>query len=236
MGGGEEVEYAAAARELARALDLDGAGIAAAQERVLRVRGVEAGLHVDAEGRAAEGLRRHGALKDALGGHYRDARAAHEVAERAEAALLRLARDGVRGDEDVFAPGEHHGPLAREGRDVHGQGVRRGLVRREQHDGRAGPELQRRGKLRPVDSGEPRYERRKAASLPRHGEGGSLRYVEKRLCENRDVHNHCIIPELSVKFNNIRSAPGAIYYYLIKYCRRGLDKTQMCYYNRCRII
>ena len=63
MSGGEEVEYAAAPRELTRTLYLHGAGVAAAQKRVLRVGRVEAALHVYAEGRAAEGLRRHCALE-----------------------------------------------------------------------------------------------------------------------------------------------------------------------------
>ena len=152
-------------------------------------------------------------------------RAVYELIQRAETALLGLTRDGVGGDEDIFAPGEHNGPLAREGGDINGESVCRRLVRREQHDGRAGPEIKRCSKLRPVYAGEPGYERRKATSLSRKGEGGSLRYVEKRFCENRDVHNHCIIPELSVKFNNIRSSRRPLYYYLIKYCRRGLDKT-----------
>ena len=226
LGGGEEIEYAAAAGKLARPLDLGRAGVAAAQQGVLRVPGFEAAFEVYVKGRAAEVLRRHGALKQALSGYNCISGAAEQLAQGAEAALLRLAGDGVRRDEDELAPRQERGPLPREGGEVPGQCLGRGLVRGQQQDAPPGPEPQGRRKLRPVHAREPRYERRKAAPIPRQGEGGSLGYVEKGLCQNAHVHNHCIIAEPPVKFNNIRPSPGRLYYYLIKYLRPPLQKKR----------
>ena len=108
---GKEIENAAAAAELAGALHLLRAHIAAAQKRVLRVLRRETAAVLDREGDILQHLLRDCALQES-----RDRRHQHgtflrgEQIQCAETALLGLARDAQRRIERIVTRREHrHG-------------------------------------------------------------------------------------------------------------------------------
>ena len=178
-GGGKEVQYAAAAGKLPRPVHLSGAGVAAAQQRVLGVLYRELPGLGNFKRAPAQGLRRDRPLQQPRRGDNCHLRAVEHGPQRADAPLLPLAGDRVRRVEGEVARIEVVHLRARKGGDVRADGLGGALVRAEHHQRRALPRGQGGGQLRPARRRQARYERRKPSPLPGAGEGGGLRYVEK---------------------------------------------------------
>ena len=179
VGGGEEVEDAAAPRELARALDLGAAPVAAAQQRVLHVLGRDALPVRDREGGLQQGLRRQGALHQARDrGDGQRALPLRQTVERGEALLLALARGGLGGVEHIVAHAEDRDLPAGHGRKVAGEGLGGGVVGADREQRQAERAVQRRGEIGPVHRRQAGNERRKPSALPQRGEGGGFLVVQ----------------------------------------------------------
>ena len=179
LRGRKKVQYAAAAGKLPRPVHLPGAGVAAAQQRVLGVLYRELPGLGDLKRAPAQGLRRDRPLQQPRRGDNRHLRAVEHGLQRAYAPLLPLAGDGVRRIEGEVARIEVVHLRARKGGDVRADGLGGALVRAEHHQRRALPRGQGGGQLRPARRRQARYERGKPSPLPGAGEGGGLRYVEK---------------------------------------------------------
>ncbi len=173
-GGREEVENAAAAGKLTRPLHLFGAGIAAADERVLHVLdGIAAG-RLKGKGGAAKRIGRHRALQQPGDGHGHDRRAVHDGGERGDAFLLRLAGGRVGRIEGEIAHAERHDRLAQQGAQVVGEILGGGVVRADDEERQAAADAQSRREIGAVDGGKPGNERRKSSALQQGGEGGGF--------------------------------------------------------------
>ena len=184
--GGKKVQDAAAHGELTRALDLVGAAVAAADERVGDVLHGDLAAVGDRKGRAAQHLRRERALHQAADRGRDDRRAALHRPQGGEALLLHLAGDGLALVKGELAQPERDGLLAAHGRKVARHVLRRRVVGAD-HDERAlEPAAQRGGQIGAVDRSEPGNERGKSSALRKGGEGGGFpvfKYLVKK-----DVH------------------------------------------------
>ena len=175
LGRGEEVQNAAAAGELARALDLLGALIAAAQQGRLDLLHRIAAAAVDHESGLFQRLGRHRALQQA-----RDRRrgqphaAASQPVQRGEALLLTLARDGLGRKKGIVAHAERFDLLAEHGAQVVGKILGRGVIRGDDEDRAVERLAERRGQIGPVHRRKPGNERRKSSALQQGGEGGNF--------------------------------------------------------------
>ena len=142
MGRGEKVQYTAPSGELARALNLGGADVAAAQQRVLQILRRHLRTHVYLKGAALKGLDRHGALEEALGCQYDCTSALPQLQERAQPALLKLSRGCIGLDKDVVPACEDDGPLLHKRINICCKCICRSLVRSQYHEGPSGPQPQ----------------------------------------------------------------------------------------------
>ncbi len=193
--GGEKVQDAAPAGELARALHLLGPAVAAAEQRVLHVLDGVAAPVFQGEGGLFQGLRREGPLHKARdgGGEYRGAPRLQGV-ERGDTLLLRLAGGGLRRVKGEV-PHPQGGDLgAQHGPQVVCHVFCRGVVRAEDHQGKPGFQAQRRGQIGPVHRRKAGNERRKPSALQQGGEGGGFLVCKDLLDEQ--FHNGGIIAEM----------------------------------------
>ena len=171
--------------QLMRALDLLGARVAAAQQRVLRVLGGAGRLRVDDKGGARERFRRERTLQQA-----RDRGRAHGNAprlqgvERLDPALLRLAGHGLGRDEAEIAQAEHGAGLAQHRGQIPPHALGGGVVRADHEQRPAGKIAQRGAEVGAVHRRKPGNERRKPAALQQTWEGGSFPVIKKDVVEN----------------------------------------------------
>ena len=190
---GEKVQNAAAVGKLPRALHLVGAGIAAAQQRVLNVLNGIAAAALDGEGRPAQGIGGHRALHEA-GDGSRDHRGSvlGEGVQYGDAPLLGLAGGRLGGIKGEIPHPQAQRRLAQHGAQVVGEVLRRGVVRADDKEGQAAPLPQGGGQIGPMHRRKPGNERRKSSALQQTGEGGGF-LVFKYLVD-QDVHDRAIVP------------------------------------------
>ena len=172
---GEKVQYSPAPRELACALDLLRARIAAAQQRRLHVLYWIGAARVYLKCRAAQRLRRDRALKQPR--YRRDCDCAPSLGEReqrGEPLLLRLTRGGLGRIECEIAHTEACDLLAQHGAQVVCEILRRRVIRTEHKQRRAGFKAQSGSEVCPMHRRKAGNERRKPSALQQTREGGGF--------------------------------------------------------------
>ena len=173
--GGEEVQDAAPAGELAGPLHLLTAAVATAQQGVLHVLYGVAAAGFQHEGGLFQSLWGHAALQQACRGDGEDLRLSPpQGVEGGQALLLSLAGGGLGGVEGEVPHAQADHRAVQHGLQVPGHVLRRGVVRAEDRQGKAGLQPQGRGQIGPVDRGKAGNERRKSSALQQGGEGGGF--------------------------------------------------------------
>ena len=177
---GEKVQNAAAARKLARPLHLCRAQIAAAQQRILGVLGRERRAVADLKGRLQQFFLRHGALQQTRDrAHHSRRRPGSERVKRAQALLLRLARDALDRVKRIVARRQQRHVLPQQGGEVFLKQLGRRLVRTHGQHRRIELRVHRRRQQRPRARRQTRNARRKPPALQQCREGGCFRIAEQ---------------------------------------------------------
>ena len=178
--GREKVQNAAAARKLARSLDLCRAQIAAAQQRILGVLGRERAAVADLKGRLQQFFLRHGALQQTGNrAHHSRHRTGSERVKRAQALLLRLARDALDRIKRIVARRQQRHVLPQQGGEVFLKQLGRRLVRAYGQHRCVKLRVHRRRQQRPRTRRQARNARRKPPVLQQDREGGCFRIAEQ---------------------------------------------------------
>ena len=173
LPGGEEVQNAAPAGELARTFHLLRGLIAAAQQGLFHFLRRAAAAVFDHQGSREKCFRRHGAFYQAGdGGHGDLPHPLCQPVQRCDALLLPLAGDGLGLVKDEVPHGEGIDLRPQHGAQVIGEVFRRGIIRTNDKQGQAQLLPQSRRQVGPVDGGKAGNERRKPTALQQGGEGG----------------------------------------------------------------
>ena len=178
--GREKVQNTAATRKLARSLDLCRAQIAAAQQRILGVLGRERAAVADLKGRLQQFFLRHGALQQTGNrAHHSRRRTGSERVKRAQALLLRLARDALDRVKRIVARRQQRHILPQQGGKILLKQLGRRLVRAHGQHRRVELRVHRRRQQRARTRRQARNARRKPPALQQCREGGCFRIAEQ---------------------------------------------------------
>ena len=192
---GEKVQNAAAARKLARPLDLCRAQIAAAQQCILSVLGRQGAAVANFKGRLQQFFLRHGALQQTRDrAHHGRRRPGSERIKRAQALLLRLARDALDRVKRIVARRQQRHVLPQQGGEVFLKQLGCRLVRTHGQHRRIELRVHRRRQQRPRARRQARNARRKPPALQQRREGGCFRIAEQLSgLRDQEQNNTCFM-------------------------------------------
>ena len=193
--GGEKVQNAAAARKLARPFHLRRTQIAAAQQRILGVLGRQGTAVADLKGRLQQFFLRHGALQQTRNrAHHGRRRPGSERIKRAQALLLRLARDALDRIKRIVARRQQRHVLPQQGREIFLKQLGRRLVRAHGQHRRVELRVHRRRQQRARTRRQTRNARRKPPALQQGREGGCFRIAEQLFgLRDQEQNNTCFM-------------------------------------------
>ena len=193
--GGEKVQNAAAARKLARPFHLRRTQIAAAQQRILGVLGRQGTAVADLKGRLQQFFLRHGALQQTRNrAHHGWRRPGSERIKRAQALLLRLARDALDRIKRIVARRQQRHVLPQQGREIFLKQLGRRLVRAHGQHRRVELRVHRRRQQRARTRRQTRNARRKPPALQQGREGGCFRIAEQLFgLRDQEQNNTCFM-------------------------------------------